>query len=439
MARRATVSKRPDLLLLEMTEDVRESYALCEHLQGNTLTQDLPMIFLSTWETSKTAAALQSLQLECADYLKRPYHLEEIGRRIRQQLKWQRETVNLRLENQKLKHKIHLLESSHQISADNLEQISLLKSAIAATRNGLVITDALQKEMPIIYVNQGFEKMTGYSSAEVVGKNCRFLHGTDTEQLGLQEISEAIAAQRECCVTVRNYRRDGTLFWNEISLSPVFDREGMLTHYIGVQTDVSDRKLAEEELQRSKAAVQKMNRDLRRLNDDLHQLANQDGLTGVANRRRFDDYLAQEWARSQREQQPLSLVLGDIDYFKRYNDTYNHLEGDDCLKSVAQGILNCVRRPTDLVARWGGEEFAIILPNTPSQGAMTVAETIRQSIADLEIPHASSAVANHVTMSLGVATLIPTENCSLTALKEMADEALYLAKDGGRNRAICLG
>jgi PAS domain S-box-containing protein len=292
MAWRATMSKKPDLLLLEMTEDLRESYALCEQLRGHTITHDLPIIVLSTWETGATAAAFQPLQLECADYLKKPYHLEEIGRRICQHLQWQRETANLRLENQKLQHKLHLLEFSHQLSADNLEQISLLKSAIAATHNGLVITDALQKEMPIIYVNQGFEKMTGYSSAEVVGKNCRFLHGIDSQQLGLQEMREAIAAQRECCVTVRNYRRDGTLFWNEISLSPVFDREGMLTHYIGVQTDVSDRKLAEEELQRSKAAVQKMNRDLRRLNNDLHQLANQDGLTGVANRRCFDDYLA---------------------------------------------------------------------------------------------------------------------------------------------------
>jgi diguanylate cyclase (GGDEF)-like protein/PAS domain S-box-containing protein len=168
-------------------------------------------------------------------------------------------------------------------------------------------------------------------------------------------------------------------------------------------------------------------------NQELQRLACVDGLTQVANRRRFDEYLHTEWHRLAREQQPLSLILCDIDYFKLYNDTYGHLAGDYCLQRVAEVLRQSVRRTADLVARYGGEEFALILPNTNLRGAIFVAEVVRQGVRQLKIPHLSSPVSQYVTLSLGVACQIPTPNHSNQKLIAIADEALYQAKAEGRN------
>jgi diguanylate cyclase (GGDEF)-like protein len=172
---------------------------------------------------------------------------------------------------------------------------------------------------------------------------------------------------------------------------------------------------------------------LQQANLELQRIANTDSLTQVANRRCFDETLEQEWHRLRREQQPLSLILCDIDYFKQYNDCYGHPAGDSCLQQVAQAIAGCINRPADMIARYGGEEFAIILPNTNQDGAVTIVEAIRATLRSLQIPHPDSAVAAHVTLSLGIACLVPERNSSCQELVAAADAALYQAKSAGRN------
>lgn len=176
--------------------------------------------------------------------------------------------------------------------------------------------------------------------------------------------------------------------------------------------------------------------ELQRANQELLKLANLDGLTQIPNRRHFDTFFTKEWQRHLREQKILTLILIDIDYFKLYNDYYGHQGGDDCLIQVAQLIAKICQRPGDMVARYGGEEFAVILPSTHSNGGVVVAESIQKAISSLAIPHAKSEISDYITLSLGIASLIPTPETSAEDLIAHADRALYSAKHKGRNRAI---
>jgi diguanylate cyclase (GGDEF)-like protein len=175
--------------------------------------------------------------------------------------------------------------------------------------------------------------------------------------------------------------------------------------------------------------------ELANANRKLELLARMDGLTGIANRRHFDTYLPTELQRSQRTKAPLSLILADVDHFKAYNDRYGHQAGDMCLKAVASAIQSAARRSTDLPVRYGGEEFAMILPETPLEGALDVAKSIAQGLAKLGIPHDGSNEHRVVTLSQGVATCGGGELSSDQLLKR-ADQALYRAKETGRNRIL---
>ena len=175
---------------------------------------------------------------------------------------------------------------------------------------------------------------------------------------------------------------------------------------------------------------------LLQINQQLQVLATKDSLTQLANRHLFDRFLEQEWRRMRREKLPLSLILCDVDYFKRYNDRFGHQEGDRCLQQVARGISSVVNRPADLVARYGGEEFAVVLPNTNEEGAMSVAENIRQRVESLQIPHPESLVSDRVTLSLGVACIVPDSKTAPQQLIQRSDNALYEAKQKGRNQAV---
>ncbi len=174
--------------------------------------------------------------------------------------------------------------------------------------------------------------------------------------------------------------------------------------------------------------------ELKRHRDYLKNLSTIDGLTGVANRRKFDEMIAGEWRRARRSQHPLSLIMMDIDYFKAYNDHYGHLAGDECLKKLAGGIAGICRRQTDLFARYGGEEFALLLADTDARGALAMAEKVQEKTSILRIPHAYSDAADHVTLSLGVATLVPNDDQTHLDLINTADGLLYAAKHSGRNQ-----
>ena len=187
-----------------------------------------------------------------------------------------------------------------------------------------------------------------------------------------------------------------------------------------LQAEVDRRAIAEVALQKA--------------NHKLQHLAYIDGLTGIANRRSFDERLNREWRRAKREASSLSIILCDVDYFKKYNDTYGHQLGDDCLCSVAKNIALTLRRPSDLVARYGGEEFVILLPNTDMAGAIAVGQGIRSQIQTLRIPHEGSDISSFVTLSFGVASLVPLEKTTSSQLLSQADQALYLSKRTGRDR-----
>lgn len=176
--------------------------------------------------------------------------------------------------------------------------------------------------------------------------------------------------------------------------------------------------------------------ELKRSRDLLERLTTVDHLTGISNRRRYDEYLELECRRATRDGEPLSLIAIDIDHFKAYNDHYGHPEGDACLIAVAQALAATVTRPTDVVARCGGEEFACILPGTDASGAAGLAEQMRQAVASLELPHQGSAPHGCVTISLGVATWVPEPGQSPQLLADAADRALYQAKADGRNRFV---
>ena len=176
--------------------------------------------------------------------------------------------------------------------------------------------------------------------------------------------------------------------------------------------------------------------DLQTANQELHRLTIIDGLTHIANRRRFDECLKQEWLRMARAKLPLSIIMCDVDCFKLYNDHYGHLSGDTCLSSVSHAIDYCAKRPSDLAARYGGEEFAVLLPSTNAEGAFVVAESIRLKVQGLMIDHAVSPVGKYVTLSLGIASAIPEYDANPQTLLEASDSALYEAKRTGRNR-VC--
>ena len=197
------------------------------------------------------------------------------------------------------------------------------------------------------------------------------------------------------------------------------------------------RALHRIETMRSK--LLEMSRELAAANRELEKLSRQDGLTGIANRRHFDSYLQLEVRRAARERQPLSLILADVDHFKAFNDRFGHQAGDDCLRQVAGALCLAGRRPADLVARYGGEEFALVLPGTMVDGAIEVAQSISKLVGGLEIAHARSESEQGVTLSQGIASLVPDRETSSEDLIQRADQALYQAKQQGRNRFVVFG
>jgi len=305
----------------------------------------------------------------------------------------------------------------------------LLRQAVAASNDGLVIADARLPDMPLVYVNPAFERLTGYRAEEVVGKNCRFLQRDDTHQDGLDELRLALKSGESCVVTVRNYRKDGSPFWNELSVAPIVERAGQIKHFVGNLSDVTNRVLAEQHLIEKHQRLEKTKRM-------LQGLALKDALTGLYNRRYFSEQVEREWNRARREQLSVSLFMIDIDHFKRFNDSFGHLCGDRCICAVADAVQRCFARGSDLVARYGGEEFVVLATGVERRHARERAELLRRAISTLTIDGAARSGGKMITVSVGVATAVPDDRILPEDLLLAADRSLYQAKRLGRDRVV---
>jgi two-component system, cell cycle response regulator len=308
-----------------------------------------------------------------------------------------------------------------------LEQ-QLFRMAMAASTDGLAIADASQPDMPLVWVNPAFERLTGYAADEVLGRNCRFLQADDTQQVGLALVRAAIEKREGCVVTLRNYRKDGSAFWNELTLSPILGADGKVGHYLAQMNDVSDRVSAETKLLARQKQLMARKRE-------LEMLALRDGLTGLYNRRAFDEQFEREWNRARRDHSPLSLIMIDIDHFKRFNDTFGHPAGDQCIQMVASIVQRCFARGSDLVARYGGDEFVVLASAQDRKHAQQRADQLRATVKALALQTADNGVTP-VTLSVGVATAIPMDGGRPELLLDAADRALYQSKRLHRDRPV---
>jgi diguanylate cyclase (GGDEF)-like protein/PAS domain S-box-containing protein len=315
---------------------------------------------------------------------------------------------------------------------------SQLETILNTIVDGVV---SINENGQIAAFNAGAEKMFGYHEAEVIGKNIRMLMPAEIGEHHHDYMKNyrhrpgkitVIGMTRE--VTAR--RKDGSTFPIDIAIGRA--KYHGQTVFTGIIRDITDRRRTESELQAYRATleqqVKQRTKELAAVNRKLKQLAREDALTGIANRRVFDESIGKELRRMRRTSEPLSLIICDIDFFKKYNDAYGHVSGDECLQQVAAALQQSFQRAGELVARYGGEEFAVVLPGIAKSEAMGRAEHLRQLISSLQIEHKSSDISDHVTISLGVATVTPPDKMSAAQLIEAADQALYNAKRLGRDR-----
>lgn len=451
MALETIRSHPPDLILLDIKMPQMDGYTVCSTLKTNAATQRIPVIFLSALDD--VADKVKAFNVGGSDYIVKPFQAQEVLIRVKNNLMIAHQRQELLAQKKQLQDQNAqlqlLLTLTHRIS-----QTDDFQSALTITLTKICQT--INWDFAEAWIPNPKETFLdcsrGWYSRDPTFNLFRYHRQTTTfaPNIGLpgrvwvskkpEWITEISAESAGCCLCAEGGLN---LDLNTGVGVPILFRDRVLAILVFFKQarSESDPKLIDF-IQLIAAQLGtliqriKVETALFEANQKLKYLVTIDGLTGIANRRKFDQYIHREWQRLFREQLPLSLILGDIDFFKRYNDTYGHQAGDDCLRNVAMKIRLSVKRPADLVARYGGEEFAVILPNTDAKGAIHVAETIRQGVETLKIPHGGSESSKYVTLSLGVSSLIPNPLVNLEALINQADQALYRAKAGGRNQTV---
>ncbi len=284
---------------------------------------------------------------------------------------------------------------------------------------GVVVCDATAADHPVIYVNAAFAAMSGYRAEALLGKNLRLLQGNDREQEARQRLREAVERGETAKVLLRNYRQDGSLFWNEVVIQPVRNGTGQLTHFVAYYRDATERLKEADE-----AAP------------GLPSWLREDRLTGLHSRAYFQELLRRDWLLAQRDSHEIALTLFDIDDLATYNDTFDKSAGDACIRRVARVIGASYRRGGDLVGRWEGGSIAVLTQGDAAQKAPQYAQVVAQRVRDLLIHHPRNGAGKYLTISAGVASLVPERGMPLEALLKGCRAALKRAKGTGKNGIV---
>lgn len=411
MARKILKAKYPDVIVLNINTPEVDCYQICQFIQRHQKSINIPIIFIVT--LNHRFDKIKAFEYGVTDYIIRPFYLNEVVTKLEMLLTIKRQKYFLEAEIKKRKKIEDILQNSRALI---LSVLNSSKDAIAAFQSIRHSKTKKIKDFRCLVVNPIFAKLFNRSQNEIIGKVglknliTQINHEFFEDFVKVVETGESLEKdfyypQKENC-------------WYQLVAVKLEDGFAITVR------DITVSKKFEIQLQEG--------------NRQLQLIANLDGLTQVANRRCFNDYLKKQWQKHLEKQQPLTLIMIDIDYFKLYNDYYGHQQGDECIYRVAQGIAMIIKRPTDLTARYGGEEFAVILSNTKIEAGLIMADLIQSTIASFEIPHEKSQVSSYVTLSIGVSCLIPNEYLSLEDLIGNADKALYEAKNQGRDRIISL-
>lgn len=304
----------------------------------------------------------------------------------------------------------------------------LLDKTLSLLTDSVCIIDAKRPGYPILYANPAFEIMSGFSQEELIGEEYLCLENKESKASELDIINSALLKGECCHVVLRSQRKQGELFWNEITLSTIADRDGAVAYFISIQKDISDdinlQQTITEQITALESAKQR-----------LESLAQTDSLTSLNNKRYFELQYPTQFSIAKRNNDQISVFMVDVDHFKLYNDHYGHVQGDLCLKQTAQAIAHEFKRTSDFVARFGGEEFIIYSVGLNSQQAQVSARNLLEHMKDLRIPH-QKADSGYVTVSIGIATASWNRTANHQELIAQADKAMYQAKHSGRNRAV---
>lgn len=311
----------------------------------------------------------------------------------------------------------------------------LLKRTLESAPEGVVVCEARSGEWQVVFANAAMEQLTGYQADALVGRDLGLLQAQDTDQEGLAVIRRSLSEGVSCRTTLRNYRRDGSMFWNDIRVTPFRGADGAITHFASFHregTSVAARSQSEStpDATESFMATQSMS------TQSMLAYLRDDKLTGLLRRQYFEELVKRDWSLAQRESRRLSLLIFDLDNFLHYRDVFGRPGAEQTFRRIARVVAGCFRRASDLCGRFDEDQIAALTTGLDLSQAAQLAEAVLGRIRDLSIHHPRSAVLRYLTASAGVVSLVPPHDMEPTRMYLTALQALQDAKELGRNRVV---
>lgn len=303
---------------------------------------------------------------------------------------------------------------------------NLLKTLVEAAPEGVVICEAGSGHWQVTYVNPAMEQLTGYGADKMLGRNLRFLQAEDHEQEGLARIRTALREGTACRTVLRNYRSDGTMFWNEVALAPLRNPKGEITHFASFHRESGSARVD----------TQPESRDPTLNTQTMLAYLRDDKLTGLLRRPYFEELIKRDWGLAQRESRRLSFLVFDLDHFSQYREVFGRQGADQSFRRIARVVGGCFRRASDLCGRFGDDQIAALTTGLDLPQAAKLADAVLARVRDLAIHHPRSSVSRYVTVSAGVVSLVPPHDIAPGRIYDGAVKALKDAKELGRNRVV---